>query len=137
MTKERGSLQIMFWQWWYREATASLWHYLIRFGQYLADVFSAKICILTLFHVWRRDQLSLENLSVKEAFNAWMMNNTSRLVGFVVKFFVLLSFAAVFLLYFFVSLTILAFYLLFPLIILSLVVAGILYIVGDIPKGAL
>lgn len=90
-----GNLTISFVLWWYGEALVLLFVFLKRWLEYLADLFSVEVCLKTLFAPWKRDQISYENLSLQQRFQVLLMNLASRLVGMMVKLFVLLAFAAV------------------------------------------
>jgi len=116
---------MMFWRWWYREATASLWRYLVRLSQYLADFFSVRLCLSTIFAVWRRDELGGENLSIQERFYVWTLNCASRLVGFFVKMVILISFCIFYLAFWLVGIALLIFYFAFPVFLLLMVVFSV------------
>ena len=127
--EERGSLQMMFWRWWYAEAVTSLWRFLIRSGAYIADLFSVKLCLTTLFEVWRRDEIDTSNLSIQDKLYVWSLNNSSRLVGFVVKILVLAAFVVLYVISWLLGLSIMVIYLAFPALILVLVIYS-LYCMG-------
>lgn len=81
-----------FFVWWYGEAYAKFFVYLTKFLAYVADLFSVKICLKTLFAPWKRDQLSGEGLTLQDRFQVLMLNLSSRLIGAVVKIIVLATF---------------------------------------------
>ncbi|HZL08325.1 MAG TPA: hypothetical protein VFC50_03975 [Candidatus Dormibacteraeota bacterium] len=79
-----------FFSWWY----GSGWRHVInsfrpRLHQ-VADAFSARQLLRTLFAPWRRI-ITYPGASIAERFHAWGDNVFSRLVGFVVRFFVLVA----------------------------------------------
>lgn len=96
---ENRSLTATFLSWWYGEAFLKFWVFINFFYLYLADLFSVKICFLTLFAPWKRDQYSSRNLSLQDRFQVWLLNFASRFVGFAVKlaaintFFILVIFS--------------------------------------------
>lgn len=79
-----------FFSWWYGTG----WHQVIRsFGPRLrqvANAFSARQLLRTLFEPWRRI-ITYPGASIAERFHAWGDNLFSRVVGFIVRFFVLLG----------------------------------------------
>jgi hypothetical protein len=56
-----------------------------------ADAFSMPILIRTIFAPWRKDVLPTTGMALQERFQAMVMNMVSVLIGFVVRFFVLLA----------------------------------------------
>lgn len=119
------NLNSLFFVWWYTDVFRNLFAFLRHFLAYIADLFSAKSCILTLFSPWKRDAISYEGLTIQEKFQVLLMNITSRLVGAVIKIFTLITFCLVFCLCFIFVLIIFIGWLLYPAILIALAAWGI------------
>lgn len=119
------NLNSLFFVWWYTEVFGELSRFVKHFFVYLADLFSVKICLKTLFSPWRRDNISYEGLTIQEKFQVLVLNITSRFVGLIIKIFTLATFVVVFI--FCVGLFAAAFlvWFLFPVILIGLAVWGI------------
>jgi hypothetical protein len=76
--------------WWYRRG----WHDLIvSFPRRLhatSESFSVRLLLRTLFSPWRRI-ISHPGASMADHFHAWLDNMVSRIIGFFVRFFVLIA----------------------------------------------
>lgn len=123
-------MALLFISWWYGEQFKNVLNYIRSFLLYLFDFFSVRICVSTLFSVWRRDKISFDGLSLPRIIEAILLNFASRLVGFVVKTFTLAAyisasilFAAVFCVFVFIWLT-------FPIFIAAMIFYGILNILN-------
>jgi len=127
---ERGSKINTIFSWWYGLAFQNLASNLRGIYLYLFDAFSVKICLSTLFSVWRRDMISYQNLSLQEVLQAWMLNLSSRIIGFLVKVATLISFAAMTLAFSFVSVILIFCWFLMPLLIPAIFVIGIKIAIG-------
>jgi hypothetical protein len=82
-------LVLSFFSWWYGRGWKQV---LDSFGPRLRgflDMFSVNQLLKTLFAPWRRI-ISYPGASLDERFRAWGDNLFSRMIGFVVRFFVLL-----------------------------------------------
>ncbi len=120
----------LFLQWWYSEQFVNILKYFETFFVYLFDLFSVRVCLTTLFDVWRRDKTSYQGLSLPEILQAWSLNIVSRLIGAVVKTFTILAYLVVALFFLSLTLVFLLFWLLFPLIIIGLIYFGLINILG-------
>lgn len=107
--------------WWYGEEFRGVLQYFETFLAYLFDVFSVRICLATLFAVWRRDRINYKGLALKEIFQAWTLNLASRIVGFFVKISTILVYLITSILFSVFAAIFLLTWLLFPLIIISLI----------------
>lgn len=121
------NIPIMFIKWWYGEAYSRLFAYLKHLFVYTYDLFSVKLCLKTFFYPWKRDQLSTEGLSLQQQFQIWTLNQTSRLIGAVIKLFTLLTFILVALVQFALSVAIFIIWLIYPLFLAGLIVFGLKY----------
>lgn len=119
------NLNSLFFVWWYTEVFGELSLFVKHFFVYLADLFSVKICLKTMFSPWRRDAVSYEGLTIQEKFQVLILNITSRFVGLMVKIFTLITFLVVFVFSFFLFLGIILCWFLFPLILIFMAVWGI------------
>jgi len=81
---------LIFVNWYYKEAYFRVWKYVKAFQILNFDVFSVQILIKTLFAPWKRDVISYEGLTIKQRFEVWSLNISSRVIGFLVKSMVLL-----------------------------------------------
>ncbi len=120
----------LFLQWWYSEEFLNVLQYFETFLAYLFDLFSVRICLSTLFAVWRRDKISYKGLPLKDIFQAWGLNIASRIVGFFVKAATLLVYLIISILAIVFAVIFLLAWLLFPLIILLLIYLGFKYLLG-------
>jgi len=119
------NLNSLFFVWWYTEVFGELTGFIRHFFAYLADLFSVKICLKTLFAPWRRDSISYEGLTIQEKFQVMVLNITSRFVGFVIKVFTLATFLVVYLFCTVLFAIIIVGWFLFPLILVGLAAWGI------------
>jgi hypothetical protein len=131
-TKMKGNanLVLTFFSWWYGEAFAKLFVFFERFIVYLADFFSVKTSLRTLFAPWKRDLISSENLSIQEKFQIMTLNATSRLIGAIVKLITIGIFLIVGLFAIVVELVLMVIWLLWPAVIAGLVYLGLKTITG-------
>lgn len=126
----RTNTKSMFFSWWYGEGFRRLLILIVHLYKYLFDLFSVKISLQTLFAPWKRDEIGYENLSLQQQLQVWLLNLSSRFVGFWVKFFTILTcliLAGCF--------TVIAglstiFWLLCPLLIILFIVKGLSLIYG-------
>lgn len=117
----QSSLIGLFFAWWYKDAYTRLLVYLKTFFVYIFDLFSVKICLNTLFDPWKRDQYSLENLSLKEKINIISMNAVSRLIGAIVKLTTVVTYLTATVGFAIISLFVILFWLLYPAVIIFLI----------------
>jgi hypothetical protein len=122
-------LSSAFFSWWYFE----LYHRLIKFFRqfliYLADLFSVKICLTTLFAPWKRDRVSYEGLSLREKFEVWTLNLSSRIIGALIKIFTVITFAVAFFSTLVIISIVFIIWLLYPIVLLGIAIWGIQLIV--------
>ncbi len=86
------SLSLIFVNWYYKEAYFRVWKYIKAIQIINFDVFSVRILFKTLFAPWKRDVISYEGLTIKQRFEVWSLNVSSRIIGFLMKTFVLLAY---------------------------------------------
>lgn len=110
--------------WWYGEAFKRMLVFWGRFLVYLADLFSAKACLITFFFPWKRDLLSYQGLSIQQKFEVLVLNLTSRFVGAMIKLFTLLTFCLVFLAAFLAVGLLIVIWLLYPLLLATIFYLG-------------
>ena len=122
------SLNLLFIDWWYREGYSRITAYFKRYFVYLADQFSVKICITTLFEVWRRDYTNTANMSLQERFQAMIMDMASRFIGFLVKSLTLLAYLCTTAFFALLFGLILLIWIIYPLLLISLLVLGLAFI---------
>ena len=71
--------------WWYRAVPGELSKQQRLFLSTTVDYFSFGILLKTLFQPWKRDEQSVEGLSLQQRFEVWGANLVSRGVGAVVR----------------------------------------------------
>jgi hypothetical protein len=131
MKEGTSNLVVLYFRWWYGYLPCRLFLAFKSIAITLSDLFSVKNSILTLFSPWKRDTLSTDGLSLQEKFQIWILNLASRVIGFLVKIFVLVAFFVVFSIS--IALCLVAFitWMVFPLIILALIILGLMNFFGD------
>lgn len=129
---EGTSLNSVFVAWWYRIQFRRIWAYFKRFLVYLFDLFSIRICLRTLFAVWRRDMISYEGLSLQQSFQAWLLNLASRFVGLFVKVSTIIAYLVVTLLVLLIGLSLILVWFLYPVIVLFLLGFGVWLMWGSV-----
>lgn len=115
----------IFFNWWYRESFSRFLTYIKTVFAYLVDFFSVMACLNTLFYPWKRDQISYEGLAIKERFEAWMMNLTSRFMGAIVKLFTLATFCVSTIGWSIFSLIMIVFWYIYPVLACALLILSI------------
>lgn len=124
-------LNTLFFSWWYKEGQQKILNYIKHYFAYLADKMSVKLCFTTLFSIWRNDtQSAAYGSSLQQRWQAFLLVQTSRLIGFMIKSVVIIMFlvAASFSGIFFVGL--LLFWLAFPIVIIFIFLSGLGLLVG-------
>ncbi len=71
--------------WWYRTVPGELLNQQRLLLSTTVDYFSFGILLKTLFQPWKRDQQSVEGLSLQQRFEVWGANLVARGVGAVVR----------------------------------------------------
>jgi len=99
---------------------------------YLYDFFSVKICLSTLFSVWRRDTVTYDGpgLNIKAMFESMVLNLASIIVGFCVKIGTLITYLIMTALFFLLMVAYILVWIFFPLIIAGLIYFGLKYSLG-------
>lgn len=120
----------LFFGWWYGEAFGRLLSFIKHFYAYIFDLFSVKISLRTLFAPWKRDQIYYENLSLQQQLQVWLLNLTSRFVGFWVKAFTIFTCLIVEAAFTLFACFAIVFWLAYPLILAILVIVGFKLIFG-------
>jgi hypothetical protein len=113
-----------FFSWWYGRGWKQV---LDSFGprsRAVMDNFSVRQLLNTLFAPWRRI-ITYPGSNIEERFRAWGDNLFSRLVGFVVRFFVLLAALLVLVIVMVLTVVELAVWPLLPVAVPGLLVAGL------------
>jgi hypothetical protein len=125
------NLNTLFFSWWYKEGQQKILNYIKHYFAYLADKMSVRLCFTTLFSIWRNDtQSAAYGSSLQQRWQAFLLVQTSRLIGFMIKSVVIVMFlvAAFFSFIFFVAL--LLFWLAFPIVIIFIFFSGLGLLVG-------
>ena len=120
-----NNLLLLFFSWWYGEAYNRLFKYIRAVYVYLTDLFSVKICLKTLFSVWKRDFTSYDGLSLKERFQVWTMNLASRFIGLIIKSITLFSFLIAIIIATALSLLMIVLWPVYPAVIVYIIFLGI------------
>ncbi len=99
---------------------------------YLYDFFSVKICVTTLFSVWRRDTVTYDGpgLNLKAMFESMVLNLASIIVGFCVKTGTLITYLLMTAIFFVLMLLYIIIWVFFPLIIVAMLFLGLKYSLG-------
>jgi len=124
MKEGTNNLVLLFISWWYGFLPRRLYLAMKASVITVYDLFSVKQIFATLFAPWRRDIISYENLSLQEKFSVFTLNIASRVIGFLVKIFVLGAFLAVFAVIISLTIASYALWIAFPLAILALIIIG-------------
>jgi hypothetical protein len=80
-----------YFSWWYYEEPVYLWRSIKITTQKVFSSFSVGVLISTLFDPWKKDNQYLENPSLNERFKLILDNLISRFVGFIVRFFTIIT----------------------------------------------
>lgn len=131
MREGTNSLVMLFFSWWYSYLPRRLFLAFKASAITLLDLFSVKILFMTLFSPWKRDQISTEGLSLQQKFQVWTMNVASRLIGFLVKTFVLATFILIFSAAIIIFAALFCLWLAFPLLIIGLIILGFANMSGN------
>lgn len=121
----KSNLSFTFISWWYGEQLHRLLMFFKQFYVYLADLFSVKICLKTLFAPWKRDSMGYEGLSLQQRFQVAIMNLSSRIVGALVKIFTFVTFLFIFCICFLFSIVVFILWIAYPIILIAFIVYGI------------
>jgi len=129
---EGKDLSLMFISWWYGEMLTATFDYFKHLLAYLYDFFSVKICLSTLFSVWRRDTVTYDGpgLNIKAMFESMVLNLASIIVGFCVKIGTLITYLIMTALFFLLMVAYILVWIFFPLIIAGLIYFGLKYSLG-------
>lgn len=125
MKEGTSNLGLLFFSWWYKYLPRRLYLAFIAAAISLLDLFSVNALLATWFSPWKRDIISTEGLTLQQKFQVLMLNLASRAVGFLVKTFVLISFALVFSITVAISTALFIAWIGFPLLIIILFIVGI------------
>ncbi|MFA5926651.1 MAG: hypothetical protein WCT32_01820 [Patescibacteria group bacterium] len=128
--ERKNTLVLIFFGWWYGEALTKLFVFQKRFLAYLADMFSLRICLKTLFAPWRRDQTGTQGLSLQEMFHVWGLNAASRLIGFMVKAFTIIAFLLIFVTGIVCSIIAIVVWIAWPIIGIAFALNGLRILIG-------
>lgn len=85
-------LAVAFFQWWYGEGWLECFKRLMRQARQILMAFSLPILVKTLFAPWKQtvDVLG-KNANLQQRLQAWIGNQISRVVGFLVRSFTLIA----------------------------------------------
>ncbi len=82
-------IPLQFLSWWYGQGWLAVAASLPRRSRMAVEAFSINSLVQTMFAPWRRI-VSYPGASLGDHFHAWLDNLVSRIIGFLVRFFVLL-----------------------------------------------
>ena len=125
-----ANTKTLFFSWWYGEAFGRLISFIGHFYAYLFDLFSVKLSLSTLFAPWKRDQIGSENLSLKEQLQVWLLNLSSRFVGFWIKIFTIFTCLIVSAIFTLIAALAIVFWFGYPAVIAVLIFVGFKLILG-------
>lgn len=114
--------------WWYSRGLKDFFIYLKAFLIKITDVFSVKILLRTFLAPWKRDITPLEGLPLNEMLKAIVFNLISRLIGAVIKTFVLFLYILAATFYCFVALFLFFIWIFLPIIVIGGVLLGVILI---------
>jgi len=120
-----SNLFLLFFLWWYGYLPRRLFSATQALAIILADLFSVRQIFPTLFAPWKRDVQSYEGLTLQQRFQVLMLNLASRLIGFLIKIFVLLTFIVIFTASMLLFLVLFLLWLAFPLVVIFLIFIGV------------
>ncbi len=87
-------MYLHFFYWQYIVAPSFLLRFFWTVQQMLLQAFSVRLMLRTLVAHWRRDRVTLQQSSLTGILQALVLNGISRVVGFLVRGFVLILWAA-------------------------------------------
>lgn len=79
------SLALDYFLWWYTEGIVRFLKYCRAYIVLLADTFSLRILITTLFQPWRRDITPTQGLPLDKRLGMWVFNLIARFFGMIIK----------------------------------------------------
>lgn len=124
-----ANLSSAFFSWWYIDVFHHLFVFFRQFLVYLTDLFSVKICLTTLFSVWKRDKTSYEGLSIQQKFEVLTLNLSSRIIGALIKIFTVATFIVAFFSSLIIIMVVFIVWFLYPLVLIGIAVWGIKIII--------
>lgn len=123
-----SNLTVLYVSWWYGEGYARIFKYIRAFYIYLTDLFSVKICLVTLFSPWKRDKISYEGLSLQQKLQVWTLNMSSRFIGFGVKIATIITYLVAILVVSIFSVLLIIVWPILPLLAVYIIYLGIVTI---------
>ncbi len=120
----------LFLQWLYFDAPNTYWEYRKQLSQAMYSFFSISLLSKTLFDPWRHDEVDTSRLAVKDRFQALGQNLISRLIGFMLRSWAILTgYLMMGVIYIGTALFVLAWYLM-PILLLLSIFYGLRLIIG-------
>ena len=132
MQEGTNNLFLLFFSWWYKYLPRRLYLAFVALSITLFDLFSLRAIFKTLFAPWKRDVLSYEGLTLQQKFSVWTLNMASRLIGFLIKSVVLLSFIIIFAITIIIFFGLFLLWLAFPLAVIGLIFFGLINIANSL-----
>lgn len=117
-------MYIAYFYWHFVAAPMWLGKLFVNIEKVLLQFFSVKVLIKTLFSHWRRDSLSYQGKSLQTRFNIFVLNQISRVIGFIIRSITLLIWAVCQVFYLAIAASTFILFLTSPLVAVGLVVAG-------------
>jgi hypothetical protein len=130
MKEGTSNLGLLFFSWWYGYLPRRLYLAFLAAMISLFDRFSVKVLLATWFSPWKRDIISTDGLTLQQKFQVFMLNLASRVIGFLAKTSVLISFAILFVVTVSISVALFALWLAFPITVLILLIFGLVNLNG-------
>jgi len=124
-----ANLSSAFFSWWYVDVFRRLFVFSRQFLVYLTDLFSVKICLTTLFSVWKRDKIGYEGLSIQQRFEVLTLNLSSRIIGALIKIFTIATFIVAFFCSLIIIMAVFIIWFLYPIVLIGIAVWGIKIII--------
>lgn len=110
--------------WWYSRGLRDFFVYLKAILAKITDIFSVKLLLRTYLSPWKRDVTRVEGQPLNVLFQVIIFNLVSRLLGAIIKTFILFIYLMVLIVFFALSLFLIIIWLFLPLIsIISLIYA--------------
>jgi len=129
--KMQKPIILQFWTWYYTTAVKGLIHIWKNFIIFIKQYYSIPLLLKTLFYPWRRDITKYRRgFSFKFFFETLSFNLISRSIGFIVRFFAVITGVICLLAVIILGILALIIWIVLPVVLLLLIIIGLLFLFG-------
>lgn len=121
---------LTYFSWWYGEGLVKFWQGIEVVTARIFAFFSIKDLSKTLFNPWKRDSFSVENASLDVRLRLWLDNMISRLIGAIMRSFIIILGLAATILFFSLALIVFVVWLGLPIVVFFLIINGVRVIIN-------